>query len=355
MDKIILLALQKLVNHIAVVLDRSGSMAGKTSQLESVFDNEISYLRNRSRELDQETRVSVYIFDDKIDCLVFDMDVMRMPSLKGQITARNSTALLAACKQAIDDMKLLPQKYGDHAFLVYSLTDGQENASAKYGVDSSVFSKILSSLPENWTNICLVPDQRAVFDAKKAGFPADNIQVWDVNSAKGIQEVGSKTRSTMEQYFTMRSQGIRGSKSFYADLSKVDLGTVKSDLKPLDPLNYLITTRTTKDPETIKEFVETVSGKTYVPGCAYYELVKTERRVQGDKKICIRNNKDHKVYSGDAARQLLRLPNTLISIKPGNHGDWQIFIQSKSYTRLLETGEQVLILNKYITGGGVSG
>src|SRR6266576_6473786 len=133
------LQLQHLINHITFVIDRSGSMDGLLKSVESVFDNEVQHLKERSQELNQETRVSIYTFDDTVECLVFDMDVMRLPSLKGTLIAGGQTALLDSSYQAMTDMKQLPEIYGDHAFLMYVLTDGYENHSKK--INAAFFAK----------------------------------------------------------------------------------------------------------------------------------------------------------------------------------------------------------------------
>jgi hypothetical protein len=69
--------------NVARVLDRSGSMAHLADQVVKVADNQIAYLAKRSKELDQETRVTVYTFGNTTECLFYDKDVLRMPSLKG--------------------------------------------------------------------------------------------------------------------------------------------------------------------------------------------------------------------------------------------------------------------------------
>lgn len=80
--------------------------------------------------MDQETRVTVFQFDDVVECLVYDKDVLRLPSLRNIYgPARANTALIDATIKAVNELKETPERYGDHAFLCYVLTDGQENAS----------------------------------------------------------------------------------------------------------------------------------------------------------------------------------------------------------------------------------
>ena len=66
--------IENYINHIVLVLDASSSMEGHARELIKVADNQIAYLAQRSKDLDQETRITVYSFSDnnKIKCLVVD-------------------------------------------------------------------------------------------------------------------------------------------------------------------------------------------------------------------------------------------------------------------------------------------
>src|SRR2546421_728900 len=103
------------INHVAICIDSSGSMSGLANDVVGVFDSVIKTLCSRSKEMDQETRVSVYLFDTVVRCLIFDKDVMRLPSLKGLYSTGGGTALLDGVNLSIDDLGKTAQMYGDHA------------------------------------------------------------------------------------------------------------------------------------------------------------------------------------------------------------------------------------------------
>src|SRR5688572_3626524 len=145
---------QNYINHIALVLDESLSMNSRREKVVQVADNQIKYLATRSEELDQETRVSVYTFNTQVRCLIYDKDVLRLPSLRGLYKPSGMTALIDATIKSQEDLAATAQLYGDHAFLTYVLTDGAENASRK---KSTALKSKLESLPENWTVAVLVP------------------------------------------------------------------------------------------------------------------------------------------------------------------------------------------------------
>jgi Mg-chelatase subunit ChlD len=52
---------QNYINHIVMVLDMSGSMSPHARELIKVADGQIAHLARRSQELDQETRITVYV------------------------------------------------------------------------------------------------------------------------------------------------------------------------------------------------------------------------------------------------------------------------------------------------------
>lgn len=329
---------QNYINHIVLVLDASASMNNHEHELIKVADNQIQYLAQRSKELDQETRVTVYSFSNwsNIKCLIYDKDVLRMPSISNLYETYDVTALIDATLLAIDDLALTPEKYGEHAFLIYVLTDGQENDSRKSSGD---LSRKINSLPDNWTLATFVPDQNGVFEAKAHGFPKENIAVWDTTSRQGIEDVGRKIREATETFMTGRVKGIRGYKSLFT-LNTPTKSTVKHELESLHPGQFRLLN--VYENGKISEFVEQELGRAYQLGEAYYQLMKTET-IQPQKQIAILA--DSRVYIGDKARTLLGLPDYHVKVKPSAYPDYTIFVQSTSVNRKLIGGTKLLILS----------
>lgn len=329
---------ENYINHIVLVLDASLSMTRHAQELIKVADNQIAYLARRSKELDQETRVTVYSFSDanSIKCLVYDKDVLRMPSIAGLYRADGMTALIDATLLALNDLALTPEKYGEHSFLIYVLTDGQENDSR---FNEHALSKQINALADNWTLAAFVPDQNGVFEAKKFGFPKENIAVWDTTSTKGLNEAGEKIRETTEQFMQNRTRGIRGSKNLFT-LNAPSAQLVSASL---DSLNYgQFRLLEVHEDGRIDEFVESNLHRPYKLGEAYYQLMKTEM-IQPQKEIAIFSN--NRVYIGHAARKLLGLPDFHVKVKPSDYADYEIFVQSTSVNRKLIAGTRLLILS----------
>lgn len=325
---------QVLKNHVAILLDTSASMHHLIDDVVKVFNKQIDFLRYSSLQFEQETRVSVYTFDSTVKCLISDVDVAR-PMTIGSLNAQGYTSLLDAVGTSLRDLKELPQRYGDHAFLIYLLTDGMENASRLHS------ERVFRDLPENYSLAAFVPDSNSVHFLINLGVPKGNIDKWDLSSS-GIEEIGDKFEKTMTNYYTARSQGVKTSNTIFSDLNKVTVNDVKSLAKEVK--KYKIIVNEDVKAIHIKPMVENKLGINYVTGCAFYELVKNEH-VQEQKEIAVQDKKSGKVYKGYDARKLLGLPDVgKVKISPIDNKKWIIYVQSTSVNRNVIPKQRVLVI-----------
>ncbi|MFI2077187.1 VWA domain-containing protein [Streptomyces triculaminicus] len=342
---------QNYINHVALVLDASSSMSRLSRKVVEVADQQIAYLARRSKELDQETRVTVYVFADKVECVIYDKDVLRMPSLKQLYRVGGMTALLAATLKSQRELAQTAQLYGDHSFLTFVLTDGQENASQRCPDAPArdprelvqAVAKMTETQEDNWTLAVLVPDQMGKREAMQCGFPKDNIAIWDATSTQGLEEAGQVIQQATEKFMVGRSQGIRGSRAvFSTGAQAVNEDTIKAaGLTPVNPSQYQLIP---VDRETAIRAWVTECGHTYRTGCAYYQLSKSEK-IQARKHIAVLEKKTDRVYTGPEARTLLGLPDTEIRVKPDHNDDYTIFVQSTSVNRKLVPNTRLLLMN----------
>ena len=332
---------QNIINHIGLVLDRSSSMTGYAGQLVKVADAHIEHLARRSQELNQETRISVWTFADTVECVVWDMDVLRLPSIAKYYRPYGNTAFIEAGLQCIRDLSETPERYGDHSFLVYLLTDGEENAS--YGRRPADLAQAIKGLPDHWTMAALVPNAKAVHEAKRFGFPAGNIETWDASSAQGVTEVVERIRQTTDAYMTSRASGVRSTTNLFStDASAVNAATIQqAGLKPLAKNTYMLVV-VPKDTD-IKSFTE-ACGQQYKLGRGYYELGKRET-IQPQKEIAIVERRGaQRVFTGRDARQMIGLPDMEVRVSPDYNPDYAVFVQSTSINRKLIAGSRYLYL-----------
>ncbi|MGW6919436.1 vWA domain-containing protein [Kitasatospora sp. NPDC054939] len=353
------------VNHVSLVVDKSGSMRQHEAQLVRVVDEFVKGLQEESDRLGHETRISLYAFDHEVQNLVWDMDVKHLPSLRGLYQVDNgATALIEAAVKSIDDLKNIWEGYGEHSFLQVVVTDGEENASGFSEVGRmhtrmpagkgpavlrSWMERIhgaMDALPDHWTSAILVPNSLAKRTAQEYGFPAGNIAIWDADSSKGVEEAIGTVKSAATSFLRGREKGVRGTRNLFTmgqDLSSAD---VTANLDALDPGKYILVPVDEQLP--IRDFV-TGAGHPYKSGCAFYELSKREK-IQGRKQLAVAE-KDPvtgrmtgRVFSGPAARQLLGLPATEVTVKPGDNPSYTVFVQSTSVNRKLVAGTKLLVM-----------
>jgi hypothetical protein len=339
-----------LINHFVIVGDMSPSMNHHKEAFVKAFDHFVSKLAMRSKELDQETRITVYLFSSTSVCAFYDMDVLRMPSIRELYDPNRGyrTALLDATARALDDLKMTPQKYGQHAFVLWAFTDGIENDS--HLVSRPAFRDKITSLPDNWTVATLTPDMDAVKRSQELGFPSGNIDTWDTRSSTGTTEalsaISRATDNFMKARDTARRTGTRFTRTtsiFSMDPSVLNTPNLfKAGMRPLTPADdyreYDVVFK-----EAIKVFVERCHGP-YHLGIAYYQLGDQAVVIQPQKKILIRKKSTGEVFAGDHARELLNLPSAPVKVKAGYNPDYDVFVQSTSVNRNLLPGTKVLVV-----------
>lgn len=349
---------QNQIDHIAYVVDASSSMQERAEETIKVIDNQTAFLAEMSRQTGRETRVTIYIFSDpdNIKCVVFDKDVLRLPSIREFYRPDGWTALLDATGLAIEDLKMTMQKYGDHAFLLFAFTDGQENKSRRHFAHT--LSPMIEALGKNWTVAALVPDVNGKLMARRFGFPDGNISIWNVNSSTGVEEAGETMKAALTAYSGLRSSGGQGTRTLFStDPNAVNAATIAAaGLQPLAKDKYVLVPVTApkrakgegvenKDKHLvweISEFVKKANGVFRV-GQAYYELSKKER-IQGNKSLAIFEINTGKVFIGDQVRGIIGLPDGDKTVAPDFNPEYKIFVQSSSTNRHLVPGTKVLIL-----------
>lgn len=333
---------QRLINHVAIVLDASYSMSGRESAVVKVTDNQIQYLAKRSEELSQETRISVYRFGDRtIECLIFDMDVMRLPGTSDLYKVLyENTALIDATMKSQKDLETTSQLYGDHAFLTFVLTDGQENDSRNYSATD--LQRHLRTAPDNWSMGFLVPDAQGQRYMERLGVLKDSVAIWDQHSATGLKDAATRIQQATDNFMTARSRGVRGTRSvFGTGIDVVNKTTVAGNLDPMDANKYRI--YPVREAGQIRDFVE-AQGHHYKAGMGFYALTKRET-IQARKQIVVVEKKTDKAFTGTEARHLIGLPDGReIRVSPDDNPEYDVYVQSTSVNRKLVPGTNVLVI-----------
>jgi hypothetical protein len=383
---------KNLTTHVALILDRSVSMRHLEKKTIQVADALVKFLAEQSSDADkkeeitQEWRVSIYTFGNEPDCHIWDMDVLRLPSMERHYRIDGNTALIDAMDMALDDAEKIPTHRGDHAFLYFLVTDGEENWSmggkprgSWYQPPVTLTQELaarlrdrLGALSVKHTVSVFAPNSQGVAYSQNLGF--DNIYLWDATTEAGMEAASQAMQTSAKTYMEARKRGDEGLRSMRKGGlfvgANVDAQAIKdAKLTPLPtedrrivmvtktksneslffekPINRPTKSRPVPDKAWHIEIQPFVDGA-YPPfrvGMAYYELIKSEK-VGADKRIAVVEINTQQVYVGAGARKLLGLPNGECRVKPTLNPDYQIFVESTSLNRHLRLGTKLLLLTK---------
>lgn len=338
--------LKQFTNHVALVIDGSGSIQdyGLTEPMKKAVEAVIAGLRRTAEIHKQETRVSVYVFSgNSVNVLCFDMDVMRVDGIMSDYRPAGGTPMCQGIQQAIEDLRKVPALYTDHAFLVYILTDGEENTSS-VRAQQWVRNTMHNTIPDNWTIVGQVPNVMGRRHLMDYGFAPGNIMIWDTTE-EGLKKATETFTSSADTFMRNRATGVRGSSSYFnVDASNLNKETVKKALDRIKVSKYKLIQNPDPVAVEIKDLVEKSTGQPYVKGNSYYGLVKTET-IQPQKQILVREKSTGYVYAGEDARVLLGLNfNNNIMVRPTLSPSFDVFVQSTSVNRRIIPKQSVITL-----------
>lgn len=334
-------------NYIGISRDHSGSMHSIVEAAARDYNDNIAAIKEGATEHNIDTIVSVVKCGAgrpaRVVREVVNSNVhMLKPIAPGHYVADgNSTPLFDSVGDLIEQLKAVPDA-ADPAvsFVVMVITDGGENSSVKWtGPAVGQAIKELQAT-DRWTFAFRVP-RGYKQELTRYGIPAGNILEWD-QTDRGAHAATVATRSAVKGFYAARSAGVTSTDKFYADLSAVTLKEVESVLDDISAEVEVYRVDRNNDGVQIRSFVE-AQGFVYTKGCAFYQLNKTEA-VQEYKQIAIRDKRTGAVYSGSNARSMLGLPSHgEIKLVPGQHGNYDIFIQSTSVNRKLTNGTNLMV------------
>ena len=334
------------INRIAFAIDRSGSMRPILANAIDAFNDNMDAIREQVASTGQDATVSLYVFDDEVECLFFNRGIGSIsPLARDALQAGDMTALFDAAGEGINDLRDMKiGKHDDVAYLLNVITDGEENGSEKYP-DGDGFPELAAKVQatDMWTLSFLVPKGKKHGLVNRFNIPEGNVMEWS-QTAAGIKEYSAAQRKGIEGFFRARSQGKKSVRSFFTtDMSGVTSKDVKRALDDMSRKATVFDVTKKQHDTQIRDFIESKKKK-YQKGCAFYELSKTERAIQDYKQILIMEDGKPQVYGGEDARQLLGLPDSTTSVVPGEHGKFRIFVQSTSVNRKVKEGTSVIYM-----------
>lgn len=334
--------------YFGISRDHSGSMRGIARAAARDYNSLIQSIKENSAAEQIDTIVSVVKCGVGVRGLI-ERDVTNsnvqtlQPIMESSYIADGHyTPLFDSVGELIEQLERAPDaKDPEVNFCIMAVTDGADNSSRVWRAKLGQKIRELQST-DRWTFVFRVPRGYAR-DLEYLGIPRGNILEWD-QTDRGVAQASQTTEVAMKTFYQATKAGTKSSKNFYStDLAGVKIGDIKKTLVDISSQVSIWNVEPKDDAKQIRVFCEEHLNHDMKRGAAFYLLMKPENEVQDHKQIAIRDKKTGAIYSGVNARQMLGIPyHGTVKVVPGNHGAYDIFIQSTSVNRKLVKGTQVM-------------
>lgn len=329
----------KAKTYMVVIRDHSGSMHSLREPAKRDFNGLIGSTKKAAEAHDINTVVSVYECGGGIRRAVTLTPVQQVQLLQNY-NASGGTPLFESVLQAIDHLRQVPD-YNDPevTFIVAATTDGQST-------DQHRAAEMMRQIREHqatdrWTFVFRVPRGYAR-DLVKLGVEPGNVLEWD-QTERGFATAAAQNDQAVSDFFQARSTGQKSTRTFYTSVANI----TEADVKKLGDISsevQLFPVASKEEGAQIRDFVEArLNGSSMLKGAAFYQLVKTEDKIQDYKLIAIRDKETGQIFCGPEARDLIGLPRYGDArVRPDTAGKWQVFVQSTSVNRKVNANTSLL-------------
>jgi len=333
-----------LKTHCAFCIDESGSVRNIIKPLVDAYNQTVTDIRSAVLDEGQEASMTALAFGDRVlkhRILYVGEQVQTVKPLSYKdLNPTGLTPLFDSVYRAIKKLEELDDGKEDTSFIISVVTDGQENQSVNPGVPATIKEMNKKMATDRWTFTFLVPNGSCQSFSRDFNIPLGNIQGWDTTTAVGTKQAFVVQSVAYKGYFKERTAGIRSTRSFYADVGDLTVRKARSALSEITgQVMFLQAPKEYKIRELIID-----SGQPWIKGAAFYQLIKTEKKVQDYKLVALRVKTSGKVYCGQDAREMLGIGGVqgTVRLHPGDHGKFDVFIQSTSINRKIPAGSEVL-------------
>jgi len=164
-----------MIQEIAAIIDRSGSMAGKEEDTINGINTTIEELK-KNKMSTETINFSVKFFDHQEELKIRSLNIDDVVPLKMcDLRPRGQTALLDAMGKTITYFinKKLSKPTCFESCIIYIATDGFENASKLYNHDN-IKNLIINAKKHGIELLYLAANQDAILEASKFGLDSNN-------------------------------------------------------------------------------------------------------------------------------------------------------------------------------------
>ena len=209
---------KRLMNHVVLILDSSGSMAAIEKETREVFNEQVATIKKDAQKGDMDYTVTLSTF-----ATVPNVGIMfaQKPCEVKELTERDyapdgMTAMLDGVAQTVlkVEREICDINDDNTSVLVIILSDGLENNSKEYTYEG--VAKIIKRLQDTgrWTFTYLGANQDLAQVQERLGLDFGNISIFTSDSA-GMTEISGAVNTSVGSYLDMRREGGTSTSGFY--------------------------------------------------------------------------------------------------------------------------------------------
>lgn len=199
---------------VALVLDRSGSMGSCRNQAIEGFNSQMEVIKENAAK-GGETRISIITFNGLVNIQQDAVDANKIEKLTNEsYLPMGSTAMLDAVWDAITSLEKHDDEGEQTAFLVVTISDGEENASLR--TNSKTLAEKIQQLEdtERWTFGYVGANQDLSKINEYLNIPIQNSLVYTA-TADGYNLMNNASIGAASNYMSLRSSGTTSSKNYF--------------------------------------------------------------------------------------------------------------------------------------------
>lgn len=240
--------MSKPKTHVAIILDRSGSMSHTRQVTVTGYNEQVEQIKSDAK--DQEILVSLVTFNGHVYEHFWNENAEKLATSSHEdYNPVGSTALYDAMGYVIDKLQQTTTSDDNTAYLIITITDGEENASQQYK-DSAILKRKIESLQaENWTFTFMGCSKDSMFRlAAATGTPVANCAVWNNTNNEATMAGLVENKKKLGKFFESRTIGCRNSRVYHSldELGVADYSDVDLDKKAVSAMGLFSYTNASK-------------------------------------------------------------------------------------------------------------
>lgn len=203
---------QRMTVHVAIVLDRSGSMEECRDATISGFNEYTDGIRRTAEQEELRTLITLVAFNGEVRTVFVDQPLGRLRRLSRKTYVPNgSTAMLDAVGETLQ--RLRPLDGEGQRFLVCVISDGYENASQRYTYPDIAERIQQLTATGRWTFTYLMSNQDLSVIQRELHIDRGNVAVYQASDV-GTRSAWSRHADSTARYMEAVAHSI-DTGSFY--------------------------------------------------------------------------------------------------------------------------------------------